>query len=160
MTLPVGPVLDRLRAARSAGVDEGNAIVEFVYLAVLLMVPLVYVLLTVFRVQGAAFAVSSAAREAGRVYATSAVVDDAGPRAFTAARIVMRDSNLPLSERDLLIDCSNGPCLTPGSRVNIVITYDVSLPLLPRLFGGSAPATVRVTSSHLEVVDRYREAAR
>ena len=47
--------------------DGGNAIIEFVYLAVLLMVPLVYVLLTVFRVQGAAYAVSSAAREAGRV---------------------------------------------------------------------------------------------
>lgn len=158
MILPLRAALDRVRAASTTGTDEGNAIVEFVYLAVLLMVPLVYLLLTVFRVQGAAFAVSSAAREAGRVYATSGALDKAGPRAFTAARIVMNDSNLPLSADDLRIDCSNGPCLAPGSRVHVAIRYDVSLPLLPRLFHGRSPATVRVTSSHLEVVDRYRQA--
>jgi hypothetical protein len=138
--------------------DEGNAIVEFVYLAILLMVPLVYVLLTVFRVQGAAYAVSSAAREAGRVYATSEVVDEAGPRALTAARIVMRDSDLSLPADNLRITCSSDPCLAPGSRVNVVITYDATLPLLPSVFGHS-PASVRVTSRHLEVVDRFRPGA-
>jgi Flp pilus assembly protein TadG len=65
--------------------DRGNAIVEFVFLAVLLMVPLVYVLLTVFKVQAAAYAVSSAAREAGRVYATSTDLESADDRAFAAA---------------------------------------------------------------------------
>lgn len=150
------PLPRRLRC----GDDGGNAIVEFVYLAVLLMVPLVYVLLTVFRVQGAAFAASSAAREAGRVFATSESLDDAGPRAFTAASIVMRDSNLSLSEEDLRISCSSSPCLEPGSRVNVVIDYEVSLPLLPRILDGRAPATVRVTSSHLEVVDRFQAGAR
>lgn len=151
---------DRLRPPGVSAFDEGNAIVEFVYLAVLLMVPLVYVLLTVFRVQGAAYAVSSAAREAGRVYATSDVIDEAGPRALVAGRLVMSDSNLRLAEQDLRISCSSDPCLAPGSRVNVVIVYDVSLPLLPRLFAGRSLATVQVTSRHLEVVDRYREAAR
>ena len=142
------------------GDDAGNAIVEFVYLAVLLMVPLVYVLLTVFRVQAAAYAVSSAAREAGRVFATSDSVDDAGSRALTAARIVMDDSDLPLAAEDLRITCSSTPCLEPGSRVNVAIAYDVSLPLLPRVFDGRAPATVQVTGRHLEVVDRFRAGAR
>jgi Flp pilus assembly protein TadG len=64
-----------------AGEDSGNAIVEFVYLAVLLMVPLVYLLLTIFRVQGAAYALSSATREAGRVYVLSDDSDVAGARA-------------------------------------------------------------------------------
>lgn len=156
----VPQLLERVRSPGRSSFDEGNAIVEFVYLAVLLMVPLVYVLLTVFRVQGAAYAVSSAAREAGRVFATSDVIDEARPRALVAAQIVMRDSNLPLAEEHLRIVCSSDPCLSPGSRVNVVIVYDVSLPLLPRLFGGRALATVQVTSRHLEVVDRYREAAR
>ena len=160
MTHPLRAATDRLRGPEWGGVDSGNAIVEFVYLAVLLMVPLVYVLLTVFRVQGAAYAVSSAAREAGRVYATSGLVDEAGPRAFTAASIVMRDSNLALAEGDLRISCSSEPCLVPGSRVNVVIAYDVSLPLLPRMFDGRATASVQVTSRHLEVVDRYRRSAR
>jgi Flp pilus assembly protein TadG len=140
--------------------DDGNALVEFVYLAVLLMVPLVYVLLTVFRVQGAAYAVSSAAREAGRVYVTSDSVDAAGERAFTAAALVMSDSNLPLDARDLRITCSSTPCLRPGSRVEVEIRYEVSLPLLPRFFDGRSPATVRVSSHHLEVVDRFRAGPR
>ena len=160
MNLLVTGIRDRLGASGGSAPDDGNAIVEFVYLAVLLMVPLVYVLLSVFRVQGAAYAVSSAAREAGRVYATSDVIDEAGPRALVAARLVMRDSNLTLSARDLRISCSSDPCLAPGSRVNVVIEYDVSLPFLPRLFDGRTLAAVQVTSRHLEVVDRYREAAR
>lgn len=142
------------------GNDDGNAIVEFVYLAIVLMVPLTYVLLTVFRVQAAAYAVSSAAREAGRVFATSESLEAAGPRAYTAASIVMRDSNLTLPSRDLRISCSSSPCLIPGSQVDVVIDYEVTLPFLPRLFDGRAAATVGVSSRHLEVVDRYREMAR
>ncbi len=141
----------------TAGEDGGNAIVEFVYLAVLLMVPLVYVLLTVFRVQAAAFAVSSAAREAGRVYATSDSLADAPARAYAAARIVMADSRLELAPSQLAISCSPDPCgLQPGSQVNVVLTYQVALPLVPRLLTDRAPASVRVSSRHLEVVDRFQ----
>ncbi len=157
---PVRADARRAATRQLGGDDGGNAIVEFVYLGVLLMVPLVYVLLTVFTVQRAAYAASSAAREAGRVYVTSESLDDAGTRAFTAASIVMRDSNLALAASDLRIRCSSDPCLAPGSRVDVVIAYDVSLPLLPRIFDGRAPATVQVTSRHLEVVDRFRDGAR
>ena len=152
-------VLRRLCPA-SRDRDAGNAIVEFVYLAVLLMVPLVYVLLTVFRVQSAAFAVSSAAREAGRVYATSDSVDDAGPRAVAAAGIVMADSGLSLSAGDLRITCSASRCLQPGSRVEVAMTHQVALPFVPHFLSARAPASIRVTSHHLEVVDRYRAPAR
>lgn len=147
---------------RVAAVDGegGNAIVEFVYLAMLLLVPLVYILITVFRVQAGSYAVSSAAREAGRVYATAQDLDGAGDRAFAAASIVMADSGLPLDRRQLTITCSTDPCLTPGSQVNVVMTYNVALPLVPRIFTDRAPASVRVTSRHLEVVDRYRTGAR
>ncbi len=55
---------------RPAG-DAGNAVVEFSTLAVLLMVPLVYVLLSVFEVQRASFGVTEAARQAGRAYVTA-----------------------------------------------------------------------------------------
>ena len=121
------------------------------------MLPLVYVLLTVFRVQAAAYAVSSAAREAGRVYATSDSLGDAPGRAYSAARIVMADSRLDLAPDQLQITCSPSPCgLQPGSRVDVVMTYRVALPLVPRFFADRAPASVRVTSRHLEVVDRFQ----
>jgi len=156
---PLTVVRHRLTSLR-INPEGGNAIVEFVFLAVLLMVPLVYVLLTVFKVQAAAYAVSSAAREAGRVYATSIELDAAGPRAFAAANLVMADSNITLDPDDVSITCSSTPCLQPGSQVNVVLRYQVPLPLVPRFFANHAPASVKVTSRHLEVVDRYRAPAK
>lgn len=149
-----------MTVARVRRDDCGNAIVEFVYLAILLMVPLVYVLLTVFQVQRAAFAASSAAREAGRVFVTSTDEAVAEDRANTSAGIVLRDSGLALAPGDLRITCSSSPCLEPGSRVEVVVTHRVTLPLLPDVFGDGGPASVMVSSEHLEVVDRYRAVRR
>ena len=137
--------------------DGGNAIIEFVYLAILLMIPLTYLLLTVFRLQGATYAVSSATREAGRVFVTSAS-GDADARAATAASIVMADSGLELDARQLSIRCSARPCLTPGANVEVTIGYDVALPFLPRFLDGALPASIHVEGRHLEVVDRFRSA--
>jgi len=135
--------------------DDGNAIVEFVYLAILMMIPLTYLLLTVFRVQGATYAVSSATREAGRVFVTSAS-SDADARATMAASLVMADSGLELDDGQMSIVCSTRPCLTPGANVDVVIGYDVELPFLPRFLDGVLPASIHVEGRHLEVVDRFR----
>ncbi len=139
--------------------DSGTAIIEFLYLAVLLMVPLAYLVLTVFRVQGAAYAISSASREAGRVYVTAQDPEQAAARARTAAEIVLTDSGLHLSDVDLQVQCSDRPCVTPGATVDVAIGYDVPLPFLPRFLGDVVPASVHVDGRHLEVVDRFRPAA-
>jgi hypothetical protein len=144
-----------LRRACMRG-DDGNAIVEFVYLAILMMIPLTYLLITVFRVQGATYAVSSATREAGRVFVTSAASGDADARATAAASMVMADGGLELDDRQLSIECSARPCLTPGAHVDVVIGYDMALPFLPRFLDGVLPASIHVEGRHLEVVDRFR----
>lgn len=144
------------RVSRRGGRDDGTAIIEFVYLAILLMVPLVYLVLTVFRVQGAAYAVSSATRAAGRAFVTSSGGEQAESRAHTAAAMVLADAGLELSAGELRITCSQDPCLTPGATVEVAIGHDVALPLLPRFLGGASPATVHVSGRHLEVVDRFR----
>lgn len=144
----------RLRA-RVAGDDAGNAIVEFVYLAMLLMVPLVYLLLIVFRVQSAAYAVSGAAREAGRVLVTTPDDHDPQGRALAAASLVLSDSGLKLGADQLRITCSATPCQTPGATVEVVVSNNVSLPFVPRFLGESR-SLVPVSSRHLEVVDTYR----
>ena len=46
--------------------ESGSALVEFTWLAILLLVPLVWIVISVFQVQQGAFAVSAAARAAGR----------------------------------------------------------------------------------------------
>lgn len=126
--------------------DEGNAILEFVTVAVVLMVPLVYVMLTVFQLQRAAFAVSAAAREAGRAYVTADSADTAGERAQTAADLALADQLPGNPTADLSVDGD----LVPGGAVTVRVTYRVSLPLAGRL------ATIPVTATHVATVDRYR----
>jgi hypothetical protein len=148
----------RLRPPATQG-DAGNAVLEFLFLAVLLMVPLVYLLLTVFTVQRAAYAVSSASREAGRVFVAADSVALGRARAEAATAIVLRDSGLTPAPASLDLACSAQPCLTPGATVNVVLTYAVELPLAPPLLAdavGEGGATIAVTGRHVEVVDRFR----
>ena len=70
--------------ARTRG-EDGSAIVEFVVLGVLMMVPLVYLVMSVGRVQAGSYAVTTAAREAGRAFVTAEGGDDAAGRAHAAA---------------------------------------------------------------------------
>lgn len=144
------------RAARRRG-DEGTAMVEFTFLAVLLMVPLVYILLTVFHVQRGAYAVTSASREAGRAYVTADTTAEAEQRAYVAARIALADHGLELQPGELAIECDAAPCLTPGARVRVRLDTTVELPLLPQLFDDRAPASIAVHGRHEQVVDRFSE---
>jgi hypothetical protein len=146
----------RVAAARvpAEAPDSGSAIIEFCFLAVLLMVPLTYVVLTTFTLQGAAYGVSSAAREAGRIYVSS----DPGvahARAERAAAVALADHGLAMRPSNLRVRCSAG-CHEPGSAVRVTVAHRVRLPLVPAFLDPVVPTTVRVSSDHLEYVDRYR----
>lgn len=67
---------------------------EFAWLAILLMVPLLYVVVTVFEVQRAAFGVSSAARSAGRAFTQAPGEDVALDRAAAAVALALEDQHL------------------------------------------------------------------
>src|SRR5690606_21138862 len=56
------------RGGMVTGPERGSAIVEFHFLGILLLVPLVYIMLAVLDVQRTTYAVTQAAREAGRIY--------------------------------------------------------------------------------------------
>ncbi|HYO20081.1 MAG TPA: pilus assembly protein, partial [Dermatophilaceae bacterium] len=74
-----------------SGLQSGSAIVEFVFLAVLMMVPLFYLVMVLARLQAGAYGVSAAAREAGRAYVTAPVVPQARARAESAAALAFAD---------------------------------------------------------------------
>ncbi|MDQ1643986.1 MAG: hypothetical protein QOJ50_170, partial [Cryptosporangiaceae bacterium] len=78
-------------ADSDTGTDDGTATIEFVGVSLLLLLPLLYLLLSVFAVQRAAFAVTQAAREAGRAYSTAPSAGVGQQRADYAARLALRD---------------------------------------------------------------------
>ena len=135
---------------RPAG-DDGNAVVEFSYLAVLLMVPLVYVLLTVFQVQRASFGVTEAARQAGRAYATADDPASGLARAQAAARLAMRDQGLTCGQCLASVEGA----LVPDGQVVTHVEFFVRLPGLGAALGDGRGG-IRVDATHIEQVDRFR----
>ncbi|MGV1037526.1 MAG: TadE/TadG family type IV pilus assembly protein [Candidatus Nanopelagicales bacterium] len=134
--------------------DDGAAVVEFVVLAILVLVPLSYAMIVISSLHSATYGVVTAAREAGRAYVTADSTNEAGRRARAAAALAMADQGFTAPVVN--IRCVGGPCLAPGSRVHIEIVAQVSVPLVPGrshdLGGGSIP----VKAVHDTVVDTYR----
>jgi Flp pilus assembly protein TadG len=145
----------RLLALRAVG-ERGSAIVEFVFLAVVLMVPLLYLVMTLSRLQAGAYAASTAAREAGRAFVTASEPAAAEQRATAAARIAFEDQGFVTSETRLAMSCDGTPCLRPDGRIEMSTTVTVPLPLIPSFARGVLPLEVPVTASHVAVVDRFR----
>lgn len=141
--------------------ESGSALVELTWLGLLLLIPLVYVVITIVTVQRSAFGATEAARAAGRAYVLAPDLGTAQARAYEAARIALADQGVGLDPSDVLIVCHPSPeaCLQPGSTVEVRLDLRVSLPFMPSVLGESA-ASIAVESSHVEPYGVYREAAR
>lgn len=146
----------RERLSRVRG-EEGSAIIEFVFLGVLMLVPLIYLVMALARVQAGSYAVTTAAREAGRAFVTAEAGQDAAARAHAASNVAFGDQGFD-GMGSLDLSCSTSPCLTPDARVETTARITVPLPLIPAFARNVVPLEVPLTASHLSVVDRFRGA--
>lgn len=141
--------------------DHGSALVEFTWLAVILIVPLVWIVLSVFEVQRGAFAASAAARAAGRAYALAP--DDATglQRANAAARQVLADQGAEGQEATVSVSCETpapGSCHVGTAVITVEITSSVRLPMAPEVLGRDA-ASFALTATHRVPIGQYVESA-
>lgn len=139
----------RMRFERAA--DGGTAVVEFVVLAVLVMVPLAYAAVVVLKVHSATYAAVTAAREAGRAYVTADTTSAASARARSAARIAFADYGL--ADPELSIACIDGSCLAPSSGIEVEVRTQVAIPFSPF---GDGRSVIPVSAVHQARVDTYR----
>ena len=137
--------------------EDGSAIVEFVFLGVLLLIPLIYLTMTIARVQAGSYAVAQAAREAGRAFVTAESETTAGGRAEAAARIAFEDQGFRDGEGTVQISCATSPCLTPEASVQFTATVSVPLPFVPAFARDVVPLEVPVSSTHVLTIERFRE---
>ena len=138
--------------------ERGTALIEVTWLSILLLVPLVYVLLSVFEVQRSAFAVNAASRAAGRAYSLAPSQDQAMERARSAAAVALADQGLDLADGTLDLGCEPDPgnCLSPGSVIHVRVVYPVALPLMPTALGDQTPS-IRVEADHTVPYGTFRE---
>lgn len=132
--------------------DEGSAAVEFLAVGVLLLVPIAYLVLTLGRVQAAAFAAESGAREASRVLATTPRGE--GP-AEAAVALALGDQGFAPAPGALALECAADPCRSPGAEVAATVRIEVDLPLVPGFLSAAVPTRVPVQVRRVAVVDRF-----
>jgi len=145
----------RLRSGHAGAADRGSAVVEFIVVGVLVLIPLTYIAMCVMRVQSASVASSLAVREAGRAFAASDTVEAARRSAEAAARLALADQGFTLPNRSLRIRCPQGACLAPESTVQVRLDWSVDLPLLPE-FLGEGRTSIPLTAERTMPVDTYR----
>ncbi len=104
----------RCEQLRSTG-EQASAIIEFVFVAVLVLVPLIYLIVAVAVVQRSRLATTNAARDVGRAIATSATAPSLAP-ASVFAICVVRHQPLPAI-----------PTLLSGRGVTVIGRYLVHI---------------------------------
>ena len=147
----------RMRRVRDRGrSDEGSALVEFVFLAVVMLVPIVYLVVVLARIQAGTLAVEQGSREAGRVFVTAPDAQSGLSRARVAAALAYRDQGFsPPGAHQLEVACSSTACLAPGGRVTVHTELTVVLPGVPRVLAHVIPVSVTVAATHVATVDAF-----
>jgi Flp pilus assembly protein TadG len=135
--------------------EQGSAVVEFTFLALLLMVPLVYFIITLGQIQGGSFAVVGAADQAAKVYVAQPDTSSAQAAAEQAAAIALADFGHRPEEARVAISCNPADCQAPGTVVTAHVSLTVPLPFVP--FGeGFRLSATEVEASATQLVGRFR----
>ena len=151
-----------LRARLGAGDERGSAIVEFVFIALVVFVPLVYLVAGFSSVQRGVFAATAAAREAGRALGTAADPVSGQARAEAAVAIAVEDQSVEATDVRVEYapagsDCdaagSYAPTLVPGEEFSVCVTVTVRIPLLPEFVDANT-----ATGQFVVERDRYVDA--
>ena len=146
-----------MRRADTRRDERGSALVELTWLGILLIIPMIWIVLSVFEVQRGAFGVSAASRAAGRAYALAPDDATGRSRATAAARQALRDQGVE-APFDVRVTCTPIPrdCHSGTSVVTVVVSSRVDVPLLPEVLGGGSPSFA-VESRHTVPIGQYVE---
>jgi Flp pilus assembly protein TadG len=139
--------------------ETGSALVEFVFIALVVFVPLIYIVAGFSAVQRGIFASTAAAREAGRAIATAPDPASGRERALRAAELAVEDQSVDVTDLRLAYapagaDCGAAggyaPTLAPGEEFSVCVTVTVRIPLLPEFIDANT-----ATGQFVVERDRY-----
>ena len=133
--------------------DAGRASIEFLVFAMVVFVPLVFVIQSLWSIQAAAIGTEQAARDAVRVFVQHTNTQSASSASHTIATHVASEHGLtgPLRFQR---SCQPTNCLAPGALVTIRVSTDVRLWQVP-VFSGAWPVSVPVGSQASARVSTY-----
>ena len=117
---------------------QGSATVEFIGLSIILLIPAIYLLLTISQLQAA------------KTVGFSDDMTQAEARAIQTVKLTAADFQLDPQATNTTIHCSNPDCTDPGTQIRVSVSIDVALPLIPTFLGNpTRVATMKATGYHL-----------
>lgn len=130
--------------------DQGSATVEFIGLSIILLIPAIYLLLTISQLQAAGYAAVAAADQAAKTVGLSDDAAQAESRAIHTVQLTAEDFQLDPQATTTVIECSNSECTDPGTQISVHVSIDVALPLVPTFLGNpTRVATMNATGYHV-----------
>jgi Flp pilus assembly protein TadG len=137
------------------GSEQGSAVVEFTFLSLLLMVPLVYFIITVGQIQAGSFAVVGAADQAAKVFVAQPDIASGRAAAELAVQLALADYGYEAAGANLVTSCQPADCAAPGSAVTATVQLTVPLPFVP--FGDALHLNAsQLTASATQLAGRFR----
>jgi hypothetical protein len=151
---------DRAKQLRQTG-EQASAVIEFVFVAVLVLTPLIYLIVAVAVVQRSRLATTNAARDVGRAIATSDSAGQAEVRTQAALRAALHGLGLTPAEVELRYvdaeaDCrssATAPSLAPASVFAVCVIRHQPLPAVPTVLSGRG---VTIIGRYVVHVDDFR----
>jgi Flp pilus assembly protein TadG len=137
------------------GSEQGSAVVEFTFLSLLLMVPLVYFILTVGQIQAGSLAVVGAADQAAKVFVAQPDAMSGRAAAEQAVLLALADYGYETANATLETSCQPADCTAAGSAVTATVQLTVPLPFVPFSEDLHLDAS-RLTASATQLVGRFR----
>lgn len=126
--------------------DRGSASIEFIAFAVLVLVPMWYLMLALGNIQAATLAAEGAARHGARMFTLSSTESEARRVTAETVRLAMEDFGLSGSAVEWTVKCIPH-CESAVGRVEVGVNMHVDLPLAPPVFAGFARVPISATAA-------------
>ena len=136
--------------------DAGNAALEFIVVGILLLVPLVYLVLTLGAVQEQTLGAEAAARHTARVIGQAPDADTAAARGEAVLASVISEYNMDAQAVDVALSCrpTGAACPSSGATVIVTVYTEVSLPFMPSILGLDRMTAIPIEAQSAQKMSR------
>jgi len=137
--------------------ETGSSSLEFITVGMVMLIPLVYLVLTMSAIQGGALAAEGAARQAARVFVQADTIAEAETSAEQAIAFALDNHGLDSANAAVVIVCAPNPtnCLTRRGYVTVTVAVKVDLPLAPPVLTGTFPVQIPLDATATQQVSQF-----
>ena len=149
--------LNRSTNEESNDSEAGSAALEFIMIGLLLLVPLVYLIVTLGAIQGQSLGAEAGARHIARAVSTATDAASADAAADRILRSVVDEYGLDEGAVQVSLRCEPVGAICPEAGATVIVTVRtvVPLPLVPPVLGLDRIASVPVEASAVQKVSIF-----